>query len=224
MDLVHQVDLAVLLAEFIFGVHQYESAFGGQLLPALEERQRVFFELGVVFGRYQAAGDDFVTADVLVVSFACLGGRGDDRVGELLVFLHSFRQRFAAEGPLAGLVFPPGVACQIAADHHLYLERLAEDADRGHRVDFPDFPVRHDVGRLVEEARGDLVEHLAFAGDALGKHDVEGGDTVGGYQDDVFSVDEINVPDLADVAAGLSREMEIGVGDGFHFIFRYSFS
>ena len=50
MDLIHQVDLAVLLAEFIFGIHQDEAAPGRHLAAALVERQRILLELGIVFG------------------------------------------------------------------------------------------------------------------------------------------------------------------------------
>ena len=224
MDFVHQVDLPVVFAELVFGVHQDEPAFSGQLLAPREEGEGVFLELGIVLGGDEAGGDDFLAADVFVVAFAGFGGGGDDRVGELLVFLQAFRQGLAAEGALAGAVFAPGVAGQVAADHHFHLEGLAEDADRCHRVDFGDLPVGDDVGGGVEEAGRDLVEHLPFAGDALGQHHVEGGDAVGGDQQDIFSVKEIDVPDLSYILGSLSREVEIGMGDGFHLVGLYSFS
>ena len=129
-------------------------------------------------------------------------------------------QGLAAERALAVAVFPPGVAGQVAADDHLHLEGLAQQADGGHRVDLRDLPVGHDVGGRVEEARGDLVEDLSLAGDALGQDYVEGGDAVGGDQQDIFPVDEIDVPDFSRVFGALSRELEIGVGDGFHLCLR----
>ena len=116
------------------------------------------------------------------------------------------------------------MAGQVAADHHFHLERFAHQTHGGHRIDLGDLPVRNDVSGLVEEAGCDLVEHLSLAGNALGQDDVERGDAVGDYEQDVLSVDVIDVPDFSDILGDLSREVEIGVGDSFHFSFRYSFS
>ena len=41
MDLVHQDDLPVALAEFVFGVHEDEALLGGHFGTALEKRAGV---------------------------------------------------------------------------------------------------------------------------------------------------------------------------------------
>ena len=133
VDLVHQDDLAVALAEFVFGVHEDEAFLGGHFGAPLEQGAGVGLELLVILLGDDALGDDLFLGDVLVMAFGGLGGRGDDGLGELLVLHHAFRQRNAAEGAFAGLVFAPGVAGQITADDHFHLERLAAPADGDHR-------------------------------------------------------------------------------------------
>ena len=51
MDFVHQINLAVVLAEFVFGVYQNQSAFRCNLCTAFEESHCVFFQYGIFFGR-----------------------------------------------------------------------------------------------------------------------------------------------------------------------------
>ena len=209
MDLVHQDDLSVTLAEFVFGVHEDEALLGGHLGTALEKGAGVGLELLVILLGDDALGDDLFLRDVLVMAFGRLGGGGDDGLGEFLVLHHVFRQGNAAEGALAGLVFPPGVAGQVAADDHFDLERLAAPADGDHRVGLGDLPVGEDVGGGIQEAGGDLVENLALERDAFREDDVEGGDAVGGNHHQVVIADEIYVTDLTRVFGDLFGEMKI---------------
>ena len=210
VDLVHQDDLPVALAELVFGVHEDEALFGRHLRTPLEQGAGVGFELLIILLGNDALGDDFFLGDVFVMAFGRLGGGGDDGLGELLVLHHALGQRNAAEGALAGLVFAPGMAGQIAADDHFHLEGLAAPADGDHRVGLGDLPVGDDVGGGVQEAGGDLVEDLALERDAFREDDVEGGDAVGGDHHEVVVADEVYVTDFARVFGDLLGEMEIG--------------
>ena len=110
MDLVHKVDLAVLLAELVFCVHEDETHLGCDLSTSLEDGLCVCFKLLIVFAAYNALSDDFLLGDVLVVAFGSFCCRGDDRGRELLVLNHSFRHLYAADGAFSCLVLSPGVA------------------------------------------------------------------------------------------------------------------
>ena len=173
VDLVHQDNLPVALAELVFGIHEDEALLGCHFGTPLEKGAGVGLELLVILLGDDALGDDLLLGDILIVALGGLGGGSDDGLGELLVFDHAVRQRNAAEGALAGLVFPPGVAGQVAADDHLHLERLAAPADGDHRVRLGDLPVGEDVGGGVEEAGGNLVEDLSLERDAFRENDVE---------------------------------------------------
>ncbi len=72
MDLVHQVDLAVLLAELVLGVHENQSVLGRNLAATLVDGSRVGLQLLVVLASDKSLGDDFLLGDVLVMSFGGL--------------------------------------------------------------------------------------------------------------------------------------------------------
>ena len=57
--------------------------------------------------------------------------------------------------------------------------------------------VRHERGKFLEPEIGNLREHLAFARDAVGHDDVEGGDAVAGDEQEAVA----EVEDFADFAA-----------------------
>ena len=210
VDFVNQIDLATPLAELVLGVHEDEPALGSNLRTALEERTGVLFHLLVVLAADDALGDNLVARDVLVVSGFGLRGGGDDGDGELLVLLHAFGKGDATERAGAVLVLAPGATGKVAADNHLYAEALAFQTDGYHRVGRGEFPVGDDVGRVVEELGGNLVEHLSLEGDALGQDDVEGRDAVGSDHDHQVVVDVIDVADFAVIDAFLSGEVEVG--------------
>ena len=216
MDLVDQVDLAVLLAEFVFRVDQDQAALGSHLASAIEQRQRVFFEHFVIGLRDQPFGDDLLFRNILVV-FADLGfgRRRDDRVRETLVFAHSVRNGHAADLPGAGLVIPPRTAGQVSAHDHLDRERVAAVADRHHRVGRSDFPVRADVGRGVEEFRRDLVQHLSFVRNPFRQDDVERRNPVAHDHHQILVVDIVDITYLSFIQALLPVKPEIGFYDCF---------
>ena len=174
MDLIHQDDLAVALAELVLGVHEDEPLVCGHLAAALVEGAGVFLQLGVVLGADDALRHYVRRADVLIVALGGFGGRSDDRLRELLVLDHALRKGRAAEAAFPCLVLAPGVSREVATDDHLDLERLAAQTGRGHRIDLGELPVRDDVGGGVQELGCYLIEHLSLVRDSLGEHDVEG--------------------------------------------------
>ena len=175
VNLVHEIDLAVVLSEFILGVHENQTAFGSHFRAAFEERQRVAFQHFVFFGRGQSAFENLGFRNVCVVfaDFSFCGGR-DDRCGELLVLAHAVGERNAADFAGAGLISAPSAAAKITANDHFDGEAFAGHADGHHRVGSGFLPVRANVRRRVEKLCRDLVEHLSFEGNALRQHDVEG--------------------------------------------------
>ena len=197
VDLVHEDYLSVPLAELVLGVYQDETALCSYLRTALEQGQRVFLKLCVFVCGDNAAGDDFLPADVLVVAFCGLGRRGDDGLGKLLVLLQAVRKGDAAEAALSGLVLAPGVSGEVSADHHLHLVRLAAPAHGDHGIDGGNLPVGKDVLREVEELGGDLVQDLPLVGNSLRQHYVEGGNTVSGHHYEAATVEGVNVTDFS---------------------------
>ena len=210
MDFVHQIDLAVVFAEFIFRIYQDEATLGSNFCTALEEGQCIFLQQGIFFGSSQTLGQDFLLGDVGVVftDFG-FGRRGDDRFGELLVLLHSFGQTYAADFTHTALVSTPGRAAEVTANNHFYRETFAHYADGYHRVGCSQLPVGADVGRGIEELGGNLVQHLALEGDTFRQDDVEGRDTVGCYHDELFAVDVVHVTYFSVIDTLLSRKVEI---------------
>ena len=71
MHLVHQIDLTVLLAELVLGVHQNQSVLCGDLTSTLVDGPCVSLKLLVILSSDKSLGDDLLFGDVLVVS---LGG------------------------------------------------------------------------------------------------------------------------------------------------------
>ena len=218
VDFVHEVDDAVLLAELILRVDENQPHFCSNLAAAAVDGARVALQLLVILAAYESRRDNLLLRDILVVALGGLRGRGDNRLGELLVLDHAVGHLHAADGPLAGLVLAPCVAREVAADDHLHLERLALAADGDHRVGHGQLPVREDVGGGVEELGGNLVQNLALVGNALGQDDVEGRDAVGDHHDQVLVVDVVDVADFSRILALLSFEGEIGASDSVHCV------
>ena len=208
---VHQVDLAVVFAKLVLRVDQYEAALGGYFRAALEEGEGVLLEQGILLGSGEAACQNFLFRDVLVVlAYFSLGGGGDDGRGELLVFTHALGQGDAANLAHTALVGTPGAAAQVAAHNHFNGEALAHHAHGDHGVGRGEFPVRADVGGGVEELRCNLVEHLTLEGDALGQNDVEGRNAVGGHHHEAVA-QGVDVAHLAVVHGRLAGELEFSV-------------
>ena len=198
-------------AELVLGVHQNQSVTSGNLLTAGKQRQGVLLHLLVLGFGHQAAGDNLLARDVLVVGTDLgLGGRGDDGRGELLVLAHAFRQTDTADLAYTGLVGAPGRAAEIAADNHLDGIALAAIADRHHRVGSGLQPVGADVAGGVQELGRNLIEDLSLVGDAFGQDYIECRDAVRSHHAELFVTQEIHVTHFAVIDFGLSGKGEVG--------------
>ena len=107
MDLVHEVNLSVLLTELILCINEDQAHLRCDFSSSLEDCACVCLELLVVFAAYDALSDDFLLRNVLVMTFCCLGCRSDDRLRELLVLDHSLWHLNATDGTLSCLVLSP---------------------------------------------------------------------------------------------------------------------
>ena len=157
MNLVDQDNFAITLAKLIFGVNQDEALAGGNLTTTLKEGTGVLDHCLPVFLAYQSLLDDFFCRDVLVMTLVSLGCGGDDRLGELLVFAHAFRQFDATQFTTSVLVFTPCATCQIATYDHLHAETLSLQSYGYHRVGSSKLPVGDNVGSGIQEAGCNLV-------------------------------------------------------------------
>ena len=156
-------------------------------------------------------GDDLLPRDVFVVrSEVFLGRRGDDGVGQAVVFLEAFGQFDSAEGSPAGLVFAPCVAREVSADDHFHFQGVATASYRNSRMGRAEDPVGQDVRGQLHETGGDAAEHLSFVRNGFGQYHVEGRDAVGGYHDQNVVVQGVHVAYFAAKERFLSREVEVG--------------
>ena len=110
MHLIHKIDASVLLAELVFGIHEYEALLCSDLRSPLEYGPGIFLELFVILGGNEAGSYDVLLGNVLVVTLGGLGGRSDDRLREFLVLDHTVRHRDTADFTLSRLVLPPGMS------------------------------------------------------------------------------------------------------------------
>src|SRR5688572_32447414 len=91
MDLIHKIDGVVYPAKFIFGVYKDQSLLFGNFLTALKKLKCIFFKNLPFISTYKTLGDNFLFADVLVMTFRGLGAWGNNWSGEVVIFLHSIR-------------------------------------------------------------------------------------------------------------------------------------
>ena len=155
-----------------------------------------------------------------------LGGGREDRLEQLLCLLQPFRQRDAADRARLMVLRPAGAPQhRVAADDALHVQplRLAHDHRppdqlpwqlRGHAFDVgvvhdADEVVGDDVTRLLEPESGELSENKPLIGDAGGQDDVEGGDAVGGDDEQLVA----QVVDVAHLAAGVERQLQGSLGE-----------
>ena len=173
MDLVDEDYLAIALAEFVFGVHEDEALLCGNLSSALEKGAGIFLHGLVVFLVHDALGDDLFLADVLVMSFICLCGGGDDGLGETLVLTHAFGKLHATDLAASVLIVAPCRTGQIATDNHFHTETFCLQTYGYHGVGGGKFPVGNDVGCGIQERCCNLVEYLSLERNAFGENYVE---------------------------------------------------
>src|SRR6266540_1972325 len=135
---------------------------------------------------------------------ACLGlcCRGEDRLEELLALFEVGRELYAAYLAVVLVVLPPGagdVAADDAldidafrfADEHRAADHLAGELDGDARnigrIDDLKEVIGHDIAGQLEPEGGELREDEALIGDADGEDDVEGGNAVGGDDEEVVA-------------------------------------
>ena len=212
VDLVDEVDLAVLLAKLVLRVDQDEPLLLRQLAAALKESERNVRDSLQLLGSHQPLLHDLIGGDIHVVPGVGLGGGGEDRVLEVLIFLHPLRQDHAAEVALAGLVGAPGATGEDGTDDHLELIRLAGVTDGDHGVGRGDLPVGDNVLGGIEIGGGDAIEDLALEGDPLGEDHVKGGDAVGGDHHEEAVVEGVYITDFAVEDLCRTRQLEVGMG------------
>ena len=122
-----------------------------------------------------------------------LGGRGEDRLGELGGLGETLGQLDAADGAVLVVGLLAGareVAAHDALDGHglglLHEHGAAGEIVRVGRILLGegrhvtgDHVVGDEVGKALEPERGDARENLALVGDLVGKNEVVGADAVG---------------------------------------------
>jgi len=215
---VHLVDErgpAVDQAELVLGVDQDQARAPCDLLAAAEDRKGSALDLLPQVGRDQAARDDLLRGETLVVGAA--GGLrrgGDHRLGERIVLAQARRQVEAvrARHPLA--VQRPqrsgGDAGDIAAHDHLDGQRLrlAREGDVG--IGDGDDMICDHIARLLEPPGAELVEHLALEWDDP-QDAIEGGDAIGGDQH-ALPIDHVDVAHLALQTLAQMRQIDARQG------------
>jgi len=148
--------------------------------------------------------------NVFVVAGLRLGGRCENRLGQLVAFAQAGRKRDAADGSLR-LVFLPAGAGQIAAryafdvdhfgalhQHGAAFELIAESAERrGILIHLRRQKMRwRQVAQKVEPENRELGQHFALVRDAGGQNVVESRDAVGG-DDEKFVAHAIDIAHFA---------------------------
>lgn len=164
------------------------------------------------------------------------GGGGEDGVWESGALGEARRQRDAADGA-GGLVVLPAGAFEVASDdaldgddaasacdHDAAGERFAGERAQGGVGNLRDFGREQvgaaDAGALdeAEPEDGHVGEDAALGGQRRGKNDVEGGEAVGGDDEQTRGVGGGGgeVVDVADLAFAAIGEGQGGGGEGGH--------
>ena len=209
MNLVNQIDLTVALAEFVLRIYENQSLLLGNLLTTGKQLAGIVLHDLVILLADNALGNDFLARDVHVVTFVSLGGWGNDRLGETLVFLHALGQLNTTQLTTAILVLAPCRTRQDRADNHLYTETLTLQTYGNHGVGSSQFPVGADVTGSIQELGSNLVQHLSFVGNALWQNHVKGRNTVCSHHDHQVVTNVVHIAHLSVVHALLSFEVEV---------------
>ena len=136
-------------------------------------------KLSVVLLANDSLRQNLLAADVLVVSSQCLlGGRRDDGSLESVGLLKALGQGNSAKHSAARGVGAPGVAAEVAADHHFDLKRFGGKTNADHGIGACQAPVGHKVFGRLEKVLRHLVQNLPFVGYALRQHHVKSRNSV----------------------------------------------
>ena len=141
-----------------------------------------------------------------------LGGRGQDRIGQALVWPQAIRKPHAVHvpGPLAVEGEDGGSRGSGKEGAHDDLDRQDVQAasDDDVRVRILQDMVRADVGGLLEPVACSLGEHLALVGNGR-KDPVEGGEPVRGDEDPPAIGQIVVLADLTPVVPGEPGEIDL---------------
>ena len=154
--------------------------------------------------------DDLGEGDVFVVAAGVdFCGRGEDGLGKAVGLAQAGGEGDAADGAGGLVVFPAG-AGEVAAGYAFHGEHLGAADEHGAAFELRreaggrgrDEVVGDEIGKEVEPEKGELGEEAALAGDAGGEDVVEGGEAVGGDEEEIVFGGGV---DVADLAAGDER-------------------
>ncbi len=222
MDFVNENYLIGDFAELVLGIDKNKPLVGGHLRADFKETASIALHHLVVLGAHDTLGDDFLAGNVLVVASIGLGGGSDDGFGEFLILAHALGKLHAADFAHSGGIFTPCAAGEVAAYDHFHTESLGFLADGDHRVGSSELPIGNLGGGCIEEVCGNLVEHLALEGYALGEHDVKCRYTVGSHHYEESVVDVVDIAHLAMIEALLAGKFKIGRSEcGLHNDWRF---
>ncbi len=213
-------DAVLVQAELELGVGDDDAAGGGVFGGGGVEGDADVAHLG---GQLLAdAVFHLFEGDVLVVlADVGLGGRGEQRLGQLVGLAQAGGQLDAADGAACLIVLPAGADDVAAHDgfHQDRLEALGHDGAAAHLFHFvrrdhgfrrhAGQVVRHDVAELLEPEVAHLVQHHALARDRLVHDHVEGRQAVGGDDQDLVVADGVVVAHFA------AAEQWQGLDSGF---------
>ena len=151
-----------------------------------------------------------------------LGGRREDRFGELLAHLETFGKLDAADAA-GGAVVLPAAADQVASGDALDQDGLEAHGDAGAALDHRHFlrlddgfginageVVREDAFELLEPEVGERGEHLALARNRVAQNDVECGNAVARDDEQLVIADGERIAHLAGVELLQGGNVDLG--------------
>ena len=209
-------------AELELGIGQHDAAIE-RIVPrqAVEAQGLLLQPRHGFFADHRRA---LLEADVLVVAGFRLGRRGEQWLWQTVAVGQIARQVDAAH-LAAALIVLPAAASQIApgdafhrqylgcaAEHHAPAELLALLGSQGRYVCGVrgDQVIVHHAGEVLEPELGDLREHHALAGRAVGQHHIEGADAIGGHdQQAAFAIGQFHIVKIAHLAAAFVGQGQV---------------
>ena len=140
-----------------------------------------------------------------------LGGGGDNRFGETLIFAHAVGQFHATNFSAAIFVGAPSTAGEVAANNHFHGKGFTFPSHGHHGVGRSQFPVGHNVGSGIQKRSRDLVEHLSLGWDTFREHHIESRDAVGGNHHQNVVANAVHIAHFAVIHCSLSFKIKVGV-------------
>ena len=152
-----------------------------------------------------------VERNILIVSGSSFRRWCEDRLRKRIGFFQSRRKLDA--GNFAGsFVFLPGRTRDVSAYHALHRKHVGALHQHGTSTQlvgvFSDRRrilihisrnqmVRNDVGEVIEPEQGDLAQDVSLVRDSRGQNVIEGGNAVGGNEEQLLVAYAVDVPHLA---------------------------